>query len=139
MKLFITLTKKNLAVMLAAIIIGLIIIGQFFSAKSIGTDGSTNAIRVNYLKGLGLTAEQEGITSKNIIIPESFSNVYEQYNDLQKKAGFDLSRHKGEEATVYTYPLTDGRQAHIIVCNGKIIGGDVASLKLDGEMKPLIK
>lgn len=137
MKLFITLTKRNLAVLLAAIIVALIVIGQFFSAGAVGIDGSTNQIRVNHLKGLGLTADESGITSKNIIIPEAFSDVYEQYNDLQKKAGFDLSRHKGEEATLYTYPLTDGRQAHIIVQDGKIIGGDVASLKLDGEMKPL--
>ena len=53
MKLFITLSKKSLCIIFAALIISLIIIGQLFTIKAGGTSGSTNALRVEYLSGLG--------------------------------------------------------------------------------------
>lgn len=139
MKLFVTLSKKSLAVILAALIIALVIAGQFFSAHAGRINGSTNALRVSYLKGLGVDPDDSGCVSKDIIIPQSFSDVYQNYNKLQKKAGFDLSRYKGRSATVYTYPLTAGTVANLIVCDGAIIGGDIAETALNGQMKPLSK
>ncbi len=139
--MFITLSKRHLACILAAVTVVLIAAGWFASLGGGSIDGSTNAARTKYLEGLGYIAEQSGITSKNIIIPKEFGEVYDEYNKLQKKAGFNLSHHKGEEATVFTYRLSgeNGKEAHLIVEDGCIIGGDIASIKLDGEMIPLIK
>lgn len=140
MKFFITLKRRHLAVILAVIIIGLLIFGQFFSAKASGIDGSTNARRVEYIKSIGIEPDDTNVSSKEIVIPQSFSEVYKEYNRLQKKAGFDLSRHKGENATVYTYGISgDDRKLHIIVCKDKIIGGDIADIRVNGEMLPLKK
>jgi len=139
LKLFVILSKKTLAIILAVLIILLILIGQLVSADFEKIDGSTNAKRVAYLKSLNLEVDDSNTTSKAIIIPESFSDVYEEYNTLQKKAGFDLSRYKGKTATVYTYSLSSGYDVHVIVCNNVIIGGDIASLSLYGDMKPLTK
>lgn len=85
--------------------------------------------------------------TKEITIPEKFGEVYEEYNKLQKKQGFDLSRYKGRSAVSYTFSVigyTDENgtidnsvEAHILVCDGKIIGGDIASTRLDGFMKPI--
>ena len=139
LKLFVILSKKNLALILATVIIALILIGQFFSKSELKIDGSTHFIRASYLKSLGYIIEETDISSKNIIIPKDFSDVYSGYNDLQKQAGFDLSKYKGQEATVYTYKLSSDKETeiHLIISDGFIIGGDIASIRLDGEMKPL--
>lgn len=138
MKFFITLKRRHLAVILAVIIIGFLIFGQFVSARASGIDGSTNAKRVEYIKSIGIEPDDTDVSSKEIIIPESFNEVYKEYNRLQKKAGFDLSRHKGENATVYTYGICgDDRELHLIVCKDKIIGGDIADINVNGEMLPL--
>lgn len=139
MKLFVTLTKKSLAMIFAVTIMLIIIIGQVFSADSGRIDGSTNAIRVTYLKSLGLEVDDSDVTSKNIVIPENFGEVYNEYNSLQKKSGFDLADYKGEEAVVYTYSLDspENCQVHLIIYDDAVIGGDIASVKLDGEMLPL--
>lgn len=139
MKLYITLSKRHLAVILAALIIGIILAGQFLSAESGKIDGATNAKRVQFLSGRGIEIDDRDVSSKEIIIPQKFSKVYESYNSLQKKAGFDLSDYKGKKATVYTYRISgdNSRQAHLIVLGGQIIGGDVAEVKLGGEIKPI--
>lgn len=139
MKLFITLSKKSLCVILALLIISLIIIGRIFTIKASGIDGSTNALRVEYLSGLGYTVDETAVSVKEIVIPESFSDVYGEYNRLQQTSGFDLSRYKGESACVYTYRLSDREDTviNLIVSDNNIIGGDVSSVRIDGEMRAL--
>ncbi len=138
MKFFLILSKRGLAIILAAVIIGFILTAQVFSQKATQIDGSTNEMRMIYLKSLKLDAEDANLTHKDITIPQNFSEVYEEYNKLQKKSGFDLSRFKGKNATVYTYDLSGTeKQIHLIVCNGIIIGGDIADVNIDGKMYPL--
>lgn len=124
--------------MLAAVILCVIITGRVYSVKLSKIDGSTNAQRVEYLESLGINVEASDVTFKQTVIPSDFSDVYKQYNKLQKKAGFDLSRYKGKPVKVYTYFLNDTTEVHLIVQNGCIIGGDIADIRLDGEMKPLL-
>ena len=140
MKLFLILTKKNLAIISAVIIVAMLLLVQIFLSDAKNIDGSTNTLRTDYLKSIGIHTEDSGVLSKNIIIPESFDSVYSEYNSIQKQSGFDLIPFKGMEATVYTYPLSgdDSKQVHLIVCKGNIIGGDVADISLGGEMRPLI-
>lgn len=139
MKLFITLSKKTLCIILASLIISLIIIGQLFTIKAGGIDGSTNALRLEYISGLGYTADETAVSVKEIVIPESFSDVYTEYNRLQQTAGFDLSRYRGGSACVYTYRLSDSEETviNLIVSDNIIIGGDISSVRIDGEMKAL--
>ena len=84
-------------------------------------------------------------SEKEILIPEEFSEVYEGYNELQISQGFDLRRYKARDAVMYTYDVVsvcgehkENTQAHIIVCDGRIIGGDIAGSALDGEMTGII-
>ena len=139
MKLFITLSKKSLCIILASLIIALILIGQLFTIKAGGIDGSTNALRVEYLSGLGYRVDETAVSVKEIVIPEIFSDVYSEYNRLQQRTGFDLSRYKGESACVYTYRLSDSEDTviNLIVSDNNIIGGDISSVRIDGEMKAI--
>lgn len=139
MKLYFVFTRKNLAVILAVIIAVFILIGQFLSLESAGIDASTNAKRVLFLQGLGYEVDETATEIKDIVIPENFSAVYEKYNNLQKQAGFDLKNYRGKNAKVYSYSLQNDteKQIHLIVCEDRLIGGDVASLKLNGNMTGL--
>ena len=139
MKLYFVFTRKNLAVILAVIIAAFILIGQFLSLESVGVDASTNAKRVLFLEGLGYEVYETATEIKDIVVPENFSAVYEKYNNLQKEAGFDLKNYRGKNAKVYSYSLQNDteQQIHLIVCEDKLIGGDVASLKLNGNMTGL--
>lgn len=139
MKLYFVFTRKNLAVILAVIIAAFILIGQFLSLELVGVDASTNAKRVLFLEGLGYEVDETATEIKDIVIPENFSAVYEKYNDLQKEAGFDLKNYRGKNAKVYSYSLQNDteQQIHLIVCEDRLIGGDVASLKLNGNMTGL--
>lgn len=126
MKPFFIITKKTLAVVLAAVIIFFMILSSVFSVKNTRIDGSTNQKRVEYIKSLGLEPDDSKVTFKETVIPQRFNETYKQYNSLQKKSGFDLSKYKSKNVTVYTYPLVNAsRDVHIIVYNGIVIGVDV--------------
>lgn len=137
--MYFTLTKKTLAVVLAAVVIFLILIGQLLNINAYGIDASTNAKRIMYINTLGVEANETPTEVKTIKIPQEFNDVYKKYNILQQEAGFDLLNYKGKSAELFTYPLTDDSETvvHLIVYKGDLIGGDIASLKIDGEMRSL--
>ena len=110
-------------------------------------DGSTPEKITRFISECGYSVSAP--ITKAVTIPDEFGKVYENYNALQKKQGFDLSRHKGKSAVSYTFSVigyvdrngnidTDV-QIHIIVCDGKIVAADIASTKLNGFMEPLRK
>ena len=73
-----------------------------------------------------------------ITLPENFNAVYERYNNLLKESGYDLSPYKGKKCKRYTYLIpSQNARANIIVCDGKIIGGDISGITLDGIMIPI--
>lgn len=140
MKPFLIITKKTLAIIIAVIIIFLLIISRVFAVSSAGIDGSTNHNRVIYLESLGLSVDDSNVSSRKIMIPERFDEIYKEYNSLQKKAGFNLIYYKNKAATLYTYCLSNKReQAHLIVYKSEIIGGDIADINVTGGMRPLVK
>lgn len=80
-----------------------------------------------------------------IVIPATFSAVYEKYNDLQKAQGYDLSKYRTLTAKQFTFEIKNltcvsGKYAsdavaHVIVFGNAIIGGDICSYELDGCMR----
>lgn len=97
--------------------------------------------REKLLKDLGYSLKQ-GVPQqeKQVEIPNEFSDVYENYNRLQRRCGYDLIPYKGQTVTVYTITLEgEDLYAHIITFEGKIIGGDIAGNSINGSMKGLVK
>ena len=141
------LDRKKIAfavVMAALVIIGIILlIGAFSGARDAEpktvTSARTEKNRVAYIAQCGWEVETPALSSQTVIIPRSFSQVFEQYNELQKTQGFDLSRYCGMEVEAYTYKVKgdqsgDDVVAQMYVLNGEVIGGDVHSTSLDGFM-----
>ncbi|MEE1197874.1 MAG: DUF4830 domain-containing protein [Acutalibacteraceae bacterium] len=107
------------------------------------TDGSVsnNDERILFINNLGYEVERDSFTSKNIIIPTEFSDVFKNYNKIQQKAGYDLSKYKGNEVELFSYKsAVDARQKYninLIVFENTVIGGDISSVAIDGKIYPL--
>ncbi len=115
----------------------LVLLLQILSVKAEEIDISTNAKRVEYIKSLGVMLLNEEATTKEITIPQEFSDVYNKYNELQRETKFDLNAYKGKKVTIYTYNCDKERVVNLIVYKGRLIGGDISETKLHGVMKPL--
>lgn len=96
---------------------------------------ATSDERADYIHSLGWQTDGTE-EAKEIIIPESFNQVYTDYNKIQTKQGFDLEKHKGKPATIYTYNITNYKQsesviANLIVENGVLIGADLCDTNVE--------
>ncbi len=138
MKFFCTITKKRLLIAFCCLTVAFLTALWSLSLKYTVIDGSTHEKRMLYITDLGYNVDEENFTAKETVIPSKFSDVYSNYNKIQKQAGFDLSNYKGRDITVYCYPINnENRNLTLIVHNGRIIGGDIADTALNGRMKPL--
>ena len=118
---------------------------EIAAVNSVNKNAKTNANRLQFIKDLGYTVVSNQPITKTVNIPETFYGEYENYNDLQKSASYDLALYKGCEVTIYTYYINapqnyDGEWAvNLIVYNDRIIGGDISSTTLGGFILPLKK
>ncbi len=79
---------------------------------------------------------------REVIIPVEFDDVYKNYNDIQLAQGYNLEKYAGERVKKWTFTITNYPQyededcikINILIFEGKVIGGDVCSVKLDGFM-----
>lgn len=130
------------AVLLIALVLILGRPGNNAPSPDSGLQLNSTEKRVAYLASLGWTADPASETEQPILIPKEFGEVYEKYNALQLRQGFDLRDYRGMDATLYTYTVTNhpcGENviAQLIVFGGEAIGGDVHSPALDGFMHGL--
>ena len=103
--------------------------------------------RQSFLREMGWEVPKEYDECKVVVIPEKFNDVYSNYNKLQKEQGFDLTEFAGKSAEIYTYKIknyggknkNEDISCHLMVCDGKLIGGDVCSSAVDGFMQGLKK
>ncbi len=118
-------------------ITGIVVIAITFVTNHIGSESksvsaiisaSTDEERRTYLESMGWETDTE-FETKELTIPESWNNVYNDYNEVQLNQGFDLSNYKGKKVTLYTYTITnykdlsEGVVADMLVCDG----GDVCN------------
>lgn len=95
--------------------------------------------KTDYIRQFGWIIDEKSEEREEILIPDPLSKVYEKYNHLQKKSGFDLSKYCGKKAARYTYKVLNHKSgsgvfANIIIYEGKIIGADIMSRAIDGFM-----
>lgn len=113
---------------------------------AVSNSASTQDELMSFIAELGYTVKNEPDSIEEIIIPEVFDEVYEQYNELQKAAGLDLTAYKGCSAKKWTFTVTDYPgyenkeciKINLIVYGKHIIGGDICSVELDGFMTGLL-
>ena len=143
--------KKKAAftiVMAALVLIGIIMLAGIDRDGGMTPSTSTRADSADagaeYLASLGWQVETPALSEEEVLIPKTFSDVFEKYNELQLSQGFDLSKYAGKELTLYTYKITNHESsdtvlAELYVYKGRIVGGDIHSSELDGFMCGLKK
>ncbi len=105
----------------------------------------TNDDRLAYIASLGWDVSPDPEESKEVLLPETFDDVYSQYNELQATQGFDLKNYSGKKVEQYTYriknasPDEPAAYLSILIYKAHVIGGDVHSAALDGFMQGLVK
>ena len=103
----------------------------------------TEEQRQQFIAELGWQVNPEPDEAAEVIIPKKFDDVYQSYNTIQKEQGTDLSRYRGKRCKRYSYTVLNhpsglpNIRLNLLVCGGKIIGGDVCSLGLDGFLQGL--
>ena len=140
--------KKAIAVILALAVVlcAIILIAGRASRSDPGQTALLSGIarnngqRVEFLRSLGWEVDEDAIDEQNVVIPRTFTGVYEEYNKLQLSQGFDLSQFGGVEATRYTYRVLNFPSyesnvvADIIIYRGEVIAGNVQSTAINGFM-----
>ncbi len=101
-------------------------------------DGSTNSARIAFINECGWETDPSHCDLTEVRIPVEFDEVYEDYNGLQLKQGFDLRPHRAHSVKQYTYLIHNYRiegsstplpdiYANLLVEDGAIIGADISS------------
>ena len=140
--------KKAVAILLAiAIILAAVILAM--PERGTGSDaaGASGAVRTEedqaaYLGSLGYQVELPPLECKMVVIPKQFDDVYTAYNEMQQECGFDLADYRGREVTLYTYAVVNYPEnrdvlCDLLICGGRVIGGNLYTAALDGFMHGL--
>ncbi|MGN0468926.1 MAG: DUF4830 domain-containing protein [Acutalibacteraceae bacterium] len=102
-----------------------------------------NKERVAFFSQFGWEINEEPSEVKEVVIPTEFDEVYQNYNEIQKKQGLDLEKYKGARVKMWSYEILNypGYEnspgvihGNILVYNDTVIGGDVSSTELGGFM-----
>lgn len=127
---------KNLFCYFLAAVSAALIIFAFFSLNQKSPGGEL-------LTEFGWEFEPKPVETAELIIPQEFDEVFENYNELQKKAGLDLEPYMGSRATRYTYIITNypdesvTLRGNVLVVDGTPVGGDISTVELGGFMESL--
>lgn len=144
MKMFTFKLKPKTIFGLILAVTGIIVIiltfvsNHLIDSKSVSAtiSASTDEERRNYLAQFGYELSKD-CEEKELTIPQSWNQVYTDYNEVQVNQGFDLTEYKGKKVTLYTYAITNyenisqGIVADMLVCDGILIGGDVCNTSAD--------
>lgn len=145
--LAITVRVKYLKIATAAVLFAILLAMAVLAVLSAGVrDEHRNASlssteRVAFLNQCGWLVEGE--RWQDVRIPSEFNAAYTEYNRIQKKQGYNLEKYKGTTVREYTYNVTnyphfdENVVAHLLVYNGRVIGGDVSSMEVNGFMQGL--
>ncbi len=101
-------------------------------------DANTDEGRVKFIEKYGWKVEKTPYLCEKVQIPVTFDGALENYAQIQKRSGFDLSKYRGAVAERWSYRVLNHAgdekyaYANVFVYQGKIIAADIVSPKIDG-------
>ena len=105
----------------------------------------TEEDRQSLISSLGWEVPSSPEQTDEVTIPKKFDKIYTRYNEIQLSQGLDLKRYRGKNCTRYTYEVLNYPDAkdkevriNLLVYNGKLIGGDICALGLDGFLRNML-
>ena len=137
---------KKILIALAAIAGVIIALVALLGDGKDTTPTAANAItgndaRVKFLTDMGWEVNASPVESSQVRIPETQTEVYQRYNDLQKSQGYDLTQYAGKTVLRYVYKVTNFTgatepvYATLLVYKNQIIGGDITNTAANGKMQ----
>ena len=100
---------------------------------------------VEFLAANGWTVDPVLCDTAEVVIPEQFGTVYENYNALQLAQGFDLTPCRGAVLTRFTFPVSDPPDdvegpvlANVFFEGGTIVAADLCAVGLNGFIRGVI-
>lgn len=153
MVIFTTKLSKARLIGIVAAAAAVILLIIFLANRGTGTSMEPTAAtklatpesRVEYLASAGYTVSQEPVRTQEVQIPREFSEVYQQYNQLQMSQGFDLTKYQGKRIMQYVYIIENWPEensepvyATLLIYKNKLIGADIARGGEDGFLRPLL-
>ena len=142
--------KGNKAILFLALAIILVLAAFFWSKAPAESKAdemftmSTNAQRVEFLNEQGWIVHPDPVSKEEVIVPSVYEGIYADYAQLQKQQGFDLEKYQGSEVMIIKYQVLnypnypENVTATMMICNDRLIGGDVSLETEGGFMEPLI-
>jgi len=146
----IKLTKARLALFALCVAAVVVCLTVVLPAGDVAASGQarinysgikTNEDRIAFLSQFGWKVVEEPIEVEEVTIPSEWNDVYENYNEIQKRQGLDLKKYMGKDVKRWTYLVTNypketGSEVHanLLIYGSRIIGGDISSVDLNGFM-----
>ena len=98
--------------------------------------------RVKFIEQFGLCVKAEPVTEETVALPETFDRVLNEYNELQKLQGLDLTKYRNKRVSHYTYEVTTyehgGRvYVNLYITRGRVVGCDLSSTEGEAFVIPL--
>lgn len=112
-------------------------------SETINYKAGNNSERLKFISQFGWEVESEPDEVCEIIIPQEFDDVYNEYNEIQLKQDCDLRDYSGKRVKRWTYIIRNYPgyteddtcvRINLLVYDDMVIGGDVSSTELSGFM-----
>lgn len=155
--MFVVSVSKNkiIKMLLTSVVVIALSLALVFLIKCIGDIQASQTISgksdsaasegeiLTFISNYGWEVDEEPVEVREVVIPETFDDVYNNYNKIQLEQGFNLEKYAGLRVKCRTYivrnypntmPEDDFIRINLLIYDNEIIGGDVCSVKLDGFM-----
>lgn len=139
-------TRKRLgsAVLCAVLLLTVLTVSIFVpspTAAPTAVAADTEEQQLAFLRSLGYEADETPLSVQEIRLPDEADSTTEAYQKIQKEAGFDLSGYAGQRVKCWSWSVKndsiENATAHLLVYEGKLIGGDVTENETGSAMRPL--
>lgn len=116
-------------------------------ANSYSLKAETPEERQSFFASAGFIVNPVPVEVKEVILPQEFDETLNEYNELQKAQGLDLTEYKGLRVKSWSYEITNypgfensGGQirGNLLTYKGTVIACDISNINLDGFMEKVL-
>lgn len=144
-------SKRGNKAILFLVLAIILVLAAFFWSKAQAENKAdemftmaTNSERVAFLNEQGWIVHPDPISKEEVTVPSIYEGIYAEYAELQKQQGFDLEKYQGRDVEIIKYQVLnypdypENVTATMMICDNRLIGGDISLGTEDGFMEPLI-
>ncbi len=110
------------------------------SGKENPLEVNSTAEMITYIESHGWEVDPIPTEEVEVTVPDTFDEVYTNYNEIQLRQGFDLTTYQGKLVKRTTFILLnypdfpDNMRVDVLTHENLIVGADVCSLEIRGMM-----